>query len=348
MEQLLVGTTLALSACTNPSDGDSSPAESEATSGATALESDAGGEPESDGGAMGETGVTEGPTSGDGDGNGDGDVPKGLPAGVYGGGPFYNDADTVLPRMKASGFNTLVLWTIHVENNGDLILNDVPLISDAQWVADKAWPGMVEDLKIGPTTVTRVEFGVGSAGVPDFERIANLIASEGTGPESILYRNFELLKELMPSVDAINFDDESAYDVDPSVAFSLMLGDLGYQISIVPYQASNFWTALYDQVETEEPGLIDRVMLQMYAGGANNNIASWNGLFGELPIEAGLWSKHGSGCSQGDSPDQVAGKLAGYGAASVGGWMWLLDDMLACESSYSLEQYAAAIHGVYD
>jgi hypothetical protein len=27
-----------------------------------------------------------------------------------------------------------------------------------------------------------------------------------------------------------------------------------------------------------------------------------------------------------------------------GGWMWLLDDMLACDGQYPLEDYAAAIN----
>jgi hypothetical protein len=254
----------------------------------------------------------------------------------------------LLPRLKDSGFNTLIIWTIHVENNGDLILNDIPLVSGGEWIADADWPAKVEDLKVPPTTVTRVEFGVGSYGVPDFERIATLIANEGTGPDSILYRNFEVLKQQMPSIDAINFDDESAYNVDPTVAFSLMLGELDYKITLVPYQSSNFWSSLYAEVEAQDPGRIDRVMLQVYAGGGNNQPAQWNGLFGDVPIEVGLWSKHGGGCTQGDSPEQVATKLTGYGDASVGGWMWLLDDMLACESSYPLEDYAAAIHSVYD
>ena len=41
-------------------------------------------------------------------------------------------------------------------------------------------------------------------------------------------------------------------------------------------------------------------------------------------------------------------KLESYGADSKGGWMWLLDDMLACESAHTLEDYATAIHAVYD
>ena len=163
----------------------------------------------------------------------------------------------------------------------------------------------------------------------------------------MLYRNFALLHERMPSIDAINFDDESAYDVDPTVAFSLMSGDLGYQITLTPYEAGSFWIDLYEQVETQEPGLIDRVMLQVYAGGANNQPSTWAGNFGELGIEVGLWSKHGQGCAVGDSPEQVQSKLEGYGDASVGGWLWLLDDMLACDASYPLENYAAAIHTVY-
>src|SRR5690606_36038262 len=157
---------------------------------------------------------------------------------------------------KASGFNTLILWTIHVNDNGDLVLNDKLLVSQGAWVGDADWPGKVETLKLPPSTVTRVELGVGSAGVPDFERITALIEAQGTGPESILHRNFSVLRAQMPSIDAINYDDESNYELAPTIEFSRMLADLGYRITLTPYEAQSFWVQLYEGFEQERPGVM--------------------------------------------------------------------------------------------
>jgi hypothetical protein len=267
------------------------------------------------------------------------------PSSVFGGGPFYHDADTVMPTMRASGFSTMILWSIHVRSNGDLVLNDVPVFSNGAYVgSDAAWPGKVASLKTAPTSVTRVEFSVGSAGVADFEAIESLIAAQGTGPTSILYRNFSALRTAIPIVDAIDYDDESNYDVASTVAFSIMLGDLGYKVTLCPYTNSSFWTSVFNQANAARPGLVDRVLLQVYAGGASNNPTTWSGYFGGLLVEAGLWSRHGTNCGTGDTPSSVRTKMTNWRSGIGGGFMWLLDDMLACDSQYPLEDYAAAIN----
>jgi hypothetical protein len=267
------------------------------------------------------------------------------PSGVFGGGPFYHDADTVMPTMRASGFSTVVLWSIHVHANGDLVLNDVPIFSNGSYIgSDAAWPGKVATLKNAPTSVTRVEFSVGAGGTADFESIESLIGSQGTGPTSILYKNFSALKAAIPITDAVNFDDESNYDVATTVAFSVMLGDLGYKVTLCPYTNSTFWTSVFNQTNSQRPGLVDRVLLQVYAGGANNNPATWSGYFGGLQVEAGLWSRHAINCATGDTPSSVRTKMTNWRSSIGGGWMWLLDDMLTCDSQYPLKDYAAAIN----
>jgi hypothetical protein len=183
--------------------------------------------------------------------------------------------------------------------------------------------------------------------VPDFERIASIVASQGTDPDSVLHRNFKLLRERMPSVDAINLDDESHYRVSSTAQLCLMLGELGYKISLTPYEAAGFWRDLYQTLEQAQPGLVDRVMLQVYAGGWRNQPSSWAPLFPGLEIEVGLWSRHGGGCRDGDTPARVGERLEAWRGDIAGGWMWLLDDMLACDASYPLEDYAQAIQGVF-
>jgi hypothetical protein len=267
------------------------------------------------------------------------------PSGVFGGGPFYANADTVMPRMRASGFTTMTLWSIHVHSNGDLVLNDVALFSNGAYVgSDAAWPSKVASLKTAPTSVTRIEFSVGAGGTMDFEAIESLIASQGTGSTSILYKNFAALKAAIPLTDAINFDDESNYDVASTVAFSVMLGDLGFKVTLCPYTNSTFWTSVFNQTNAQRAGLVDRVLLQVYAGGASNNPVTWSGYFGGLQVEPGLWSRHATNCATGDTPANVRTKMTNWRASVAGGWMWLLDDMLTCDAQYPLEGYATAIN----
>ena len=209
------------------------------------------------------------------------------------------------------------------------------------------WPALVVSLEEQPTSVIRTEFSVGAWGVPDFDTIGALMDAQGTGPDSILYRNFAALKATIPTIDAINYDDETFYQPNPTIAFSLMLAELDYKVTFAPYNNIDFWTTVYDYLQMAEPGLVDRVLVQVYAGGASNDPAFWTDAFAGIEVEAGLWSKHGNGCVQGDTPAQVQAKLEGWAGATVGGWMWLLDDMLACDDQYPLEDYAAAIDTVY-
>lgn len=264
---------------------------------------------------------------------------------VFGGGPFYSGGSTVMNNLRSSGFHTVVLWTIHVRPNGDLWLNDQLVVVNGAYVGHSAWPGQLATLKQAPTSVNRIEVAVGSWGVADFETIRSLIASQGTGPGSILYRNFLALKNAT-GADAVDFDDESAYDVEPTVRFGVMLADIGYRVSLCPYTNSGFWTQVRSQINSQRPGTVDRVYLQVYAGGAGNSPSTWNSAFGGFKVDPGLWCRHGSSCTEGDSPSTVQTKMAGWksSAGIVGGFLWLYDDMQKCSSQGTPAQYAAAIN----
>src|SRR5690606_8658159 len=107
---------------------------------------------------------------------------------IFGGGPFYSGGQARMNQLRSSGFTTVMLWTIHVnENNGNLIYNDVLIVSNGVYVGNPAWPGQLATLKQQPTSVNRIEVSVGSWGVPDFERIKILMDNYGTNTDSILY-----------------------------------------------------------------------------------------------------------------------------------------------------------------
>ncbi|MFI6074544.1 discoidin domain-containing protein [Actinoplanes sp. NPDC051343] len=260
---------------------------------------------------------------------------------VYGGGPFYSGGQSVMNTLRASGFTTVVLWAIHVHaDTGDLYLNDQLVVSNGQYVGNADWPAQLRTLKQAPTSVNRIEVSVGSAGPDDWGAIASLISQGGTGTSSILYRNFQALRSAT-GADAINDDDEQHYDLNSTTSFARMVISQGYTFTLVPYTNMGFWRS----VKSNLGASVDRVYLQDYAGGTGNDPGAWASSLG-MPVDPGLWSKHGSGCATGDSPTDVGNKMRAWKASAgiPGGFMWLYDDIQACAGQYPASAYAAAIN----
>ena len=176
-------------------------------------------------------------------------------------------------------------------------------------------------LKTG--TITRITFSVGSSNVGDWQDVKALVDAQGTGSSSILYENFQALKAAIPSVDAIDFDDENSYDASSTVQFAVMLGHLGYRVALDAYTNASYWTGVASSVNSQLPGTVDSVHLQAYAGGAGNDPCSG----GTLAL---------SRCSPDfrdadDTPSQVQTTMSSWKAECgiSGGFMWLYDDFVA-------------------
>ena len=260
---------------------------------------------------------------------------------LYGGGPLYEHAAEHLEMIRSSNFTTIMLWTIHIHGDGDLVYNDIKIVDDGVYIGDEEWPDAVMAFKQGNTCVRRIEIAIGAWGSGSFNSIRDLIAAEGTGPDSRLYKNFKLLKDTIPAIDGISYDDEVTYDVDSSVKFAVMMYDLGFKVTLCPYTRSSYWRDVFSQTNDQRPGCIDRVDLQCYAGGAWNNPGTWNNYFGGLHVTPGLWCY-----SEGQTPIEVYNKMGewndNYNIA--GGFMWLLDDMLKHQNTYPISDYGLAIN----
>ena len=133
--------------------------------------------------------------------------------GIFGGGPFYINATNNINEIKNSGFTEVVVWNIEVKPNGDLNFNgEFPLVSNGVYIGGQTHPdfaGNMAVLKQG--TVKRVTFSIGSSNVGDWQDVTALVNAQGTGTDSILYKNFAALKAAIPALDALDFDDENSY-----------------------------------------------------------------------------------------------------------------------------------------
>ena len=257
--------------------------------------------------------------------------------GIFGGGPFYKNASANITEIENSGFTEAIVWSVEVSSTGDLNFNgEFPLTSGGVYVGNQYYPNFASDmaqLKLG--TVKRVTFSIGSSNYGDWEDIAALVQSQGTGPTSILYKDFQALKAAIPALDAIDFDDENSFDSASTISFGVMLGGLGYHVMPDAFDQSSYWTNVVSQINSQLPGTADGVHLQAYAGGAGNNpCVGWN--FGTVPVFPGLWD-------QDDTPSQVQSIMTGWHSQCgiTGGFMWLYDDFVG---NGLAAQYASAIN----
>ncbi len=258
--------------------------------------------------------------------------------GIFGGGPFYKgNAQPNILEIENSGFTEAIVWSVEVNSVGDLNFNgEFPLTSAGVYVGNQSYPNFPADMaQLKQGTVKRVTFSVGSSNYGDWENITSLVESQGTGPNSILYKDFQALKAAIPALDAIDFDDENSYNSPTTIQFAVMLGQLGYHVMPDPYTNNSYWINVVSQINSQLPGTVDGVHLQAYAGGAGNNpCVGWN--FGSVPVFPGLWD-------QNDTPSQVESIMAGWHSQCgiIGGFMWLYDDFVG---NGLAAQYASAIN----
>jgi hypothetical protein len=260
--------------------------------------------------------------------------------GILGGGPVYKHIPINISELKKSGFNELIVWSVEVGSTGDLNLNgEFPLTSAGAYIGNQTYPDFPKDLaKIKQLHVTRVTLSIGSSNFGDWEDIKSLVDSQGTGKDSILYKDFAALMAALP-VDAIDFDDENSYDAPSTTKFAVMLGKLGYKVTMNPYTNSSYWTSVVSQINTKRPGTVDGIHLQTFAGGDGNNPCSgWN--FGGVPVYPGISDQTSAPPFLTPAQTQAAMRNWHAQCGVTGGWVWIFDQIAGTDQ---VKKYAQAI-----
>lgn len=259
-------------------------------------------------------------------------------SGVYVGGHIRRERPNTITTLKNSGFTYVILFNVSVEADGTLTTDGETICKDGVYVFNRQQPHYVEDvqaLKTQPTGIERIEICIGGWGNESYDRIRDLIRQQGTDSNSILYRNFKALKDMLPEIDAVNNDDEHCYDASTAVRFHAMMYDLGYLTTVAPYTNKTFWRTLVENLNTSRPSACDRVLVQCYDGGAYNNPADWQ--LGGLPIHAGRTNY------QSDMATSVAQMQRWHDAAGVvGGFVWVYND-----ETWNLNQWASAMNRIF-
>jgi hypothetical protein len=258
------------------------------------------------------------------------------PLGIYAGGPVYLEdrrAGTI-EELVYSQFTEILVWSVHVDENYGLDLNmEFPLVKDGLYVGNAKHPNFAGDLeRLRAGGKRRITLSIGAANSQAFTRIRNLIQSEGTGADSTLHRNFSALKKALPAVTTIDFNDEVTYDADSMTKFAVLLADLGFKVSLCPYDVRyrSVWQDVARRVNEQRPGTIQSINLQCYGGGRSNNPSTWT--FPGIPVYPGVWAKgvDASGVNRGEETTTSATrKYADWKKSSQtsGGFVWLYDEI---------------------
>ena len=258
--------------------------------------------------------------------------------GVYVGGHIRRERPNTVEKLKKSGFTYVILFNIDVQEDGTLTTDGETVCKDGQYVFAGQQPYYVEDvkaLKTWPTGIERIEICIGGWGNQSYFRIRDLINSQGTGTNSILYRNFKALKDAIPEIDAVNNDDEHCYDADAAVKFHTMMYDLGYKTTVAPYTNKSFWQSLVTGLNRNRSKACDRVMIQCYDGGAGNNPSDWR--MGNLPLHAGRTNYQ-------TSMEESVAQMESWRQNNnvVGGFVWVYND-----ETWNLNKWAASMNRVF-
>lgn len=258
-------------------------------------------------------------------------------SGIYVGGHFRRERSHTIADLKASGFTYVILFGITVELSGDLTTDGETICSNGTYVFGKTSPNYVADvqaLKTGPTSINRVEACVGGYGNHSYANIRSLVSAQGTGPGSILYRNFQALKAALPVVDAINNDDEETYDVNSATAFHIMLADVGFKSTMAPYTNRPYWQSLVTNVNNQRKGAVDKIYLQQYEGGARNNPCNWH--LDNVELHTGDLDYENATVADNKMIS------ARTNCHSTGGFFWVYND-----NKIDLQALAARINAIY-
>ena len=258
-------------------------------------------------------------------------------SGVYVGGHIRRERPGTITTLRESGFTYVILFNVNVESDGTLTVDGETICKDGQYVFGNTQPNYVSDIKLlktAPTSITRIEICIGGWGNTSYHKIKSLVSSQGTGSGSTLYKNFKALKNAIPEIDAVNNDDESAYDVNSASAFHVMMKDLGYNTTLAPYTNKPYWQNLASSVNNSRSGAVDRILIQCYDGGASNNPSDWH--INNITLHGGRLNYQDFNESKSVMQDWKNNK------GVTGGFFWVYND-----NTWNLNAYATATNRIF-
>jgi hypothetical protein len=211
--------------------------------------------------------------------------------------------------LRASGMNTMVIFNLGVSATGDFTSGGT-ICSNGVYVGPSNWGSLLNQCRAQPSSINRIEICIGGWTDPSWTNIKNLIAANGTNTSTVLYQNLLALKNAL-GIEAIDNDDEAAYDSASTIKFGQMCGSVGLKFTLCPYTNPGYWQA----VKAGLGSTCDQIYLQCYDGGAGNNPATWNTYFGGMKVVTGYWDWE-------RDTTFLTRMQVGQNAGCTGGFLW--------------------------
>ena len=181
-------------------------------------------------------------------------------------------------------FNKYILSLAHIHSDASIVYNDLTMISNSElnftspkketcWANDNlddVYSLMYIRLNQLKNNSNKLSWSFGGApGVTDYENLKNILNNSSTFSEnSIIYKNFSLLKSAFPQVEYIDIDCEEFFDgwENTVVAFCQMLYKIGFKITLCPYCLTEQWVVnIIVPLYQNHKVLIDGLNIQFYA-----------------------------------------------------------------------------------
>lgn len=276
---------------------------------------------------------------------------------LYGDGVFSDgNAHKEYEAIVNSGFTSIILWTIHPHEQGDLYYNNDPIVKEGVFQVEKFGQvsKIIQDLKAAGK-VKQVLCCIGSWGVADFANIKKMMDD---GQEQALFNNFQVLIDNL-KIDGFDFDlEESPYEFykDVVVNLTLAFGRMGKFSTYCPYMDSDFWINCLEDVykRNNSQQLVRWWNLQCYAGGGGNDPKAWVELIRKKQQSLGISDPDafiipGYGSSE-KSPADIQREFSNikkHWPGIDGGFIWNYGDIVKRNDGTTPKDYAdAIIHGL--
>ncbi|HET6850771.1 MAG TPA: hypothetical protein VFH46_00535 [Pyrinomonadaceae bacterium] len=215
---------------------------------------------------------------------------------TFGGQPAIRD-------LIAAKYNSIIIWTVHVDTDGTLFLNNTKIVS--RGVYKEAWPmnlpSCVAQLRKAGMEII---FSVGSGETSDFRNIETLLNGKPGTQGNIIFDNFLALKNAMVTaggdIDAIDIDNEDNPKAEVMINFGITMANIKYShVTFCPAGGQQMWyDTMSGLVKAKGSAFVNAIHLQCYSGGRWNDPAEWKAGFqnagGNALMIAGLATNQSS------------------------------------------------------
>lgn len=161
-------------------------------------------------------------------------------------------------NITSSGFNTLILTSLRVDDRGTISIDEMPIVSAGKYVGPPDLPETLKSLLSGSVTRLGFSFGSGDLTARDFQTMWSVFVQPAKEihyvhdmfpTNNMLVRNMLTLRSQFDFIDfvAVNCQEftsttDTSYDwIETAASFGYLINAVGFKVSLCPVA-----TALFD------------------------------------------------------------------------------------------------------